>query len=227
VLGSGHIGIWLGRREEKEIIAACGKHLEKISEIVGKFKVFIDAFCDGDTERAKALAKEIVDLEREADGIKEGIMDNLMESSFHPMDQDEIIRLVTTSDDIAAHIKSATRKMSYTHTEDIPESIKAELKELVNTLVEENAALTETVEALSRNRGSVTEKAEKTERLEEKVDDLRLNFVAHILKWGDRAPHVSDWLMIKEVAENIESASDKIEDTADVLRSIVILRGRR
>ncbi len=226
MLGSGHIGFWLGQRSEREAISACEKHLEKIFAIVNKFKLFIDDYLGGDLEKAKALSSEIISLEREADKTKEGIINDLMGSSLHPMDQDEIIRLVMTSDDIAAHIKSATRKMQYAHPNDIPDDVKFRIKELVGILLEEAMSLMDTIQSLIKKDGGVVSKAEKTERLEEKIDDLRVDLIAKILVWGDRAEHVSDWLMIKEVVENIESASDRMEDTADLLRTIAILRNK-
>jgi len=226
MLGSGSMGIWLGRQAEKEVIGACEAHLNKIFEIVDRFQVFINDYCDSDVEEARFKAKEIVTLEREADSIKEGIIDNLMKSTLHPMDQDEIIRLVLTADDIAAQLKSTTRKLLYTHPNEIPVNIKMGLKDLVNTLIDESGALRETINALIKNRDDVKDKAEKTERLEETIDDLRVDLLAQILKWGDISEHVSDWIMMKEAVENIEMASDKIEDTADVLRAIAILRGR-
>jgi predicted phosphate transport protein (TIGR00153 family) len=227
MLGSGHIGIWMGRHEEKAIISICDKHLDKIFSIVNKFKIFTDIYCSGDVEEATKLSKEIAALEREADEIKEEVIDNLMGSTLHPMDQDEIIRLILTSDDIAAQLKSATRKLLFSHAADIPEIVKSGLRQMVNTLIEEAAALMETKAALQNNRNDVIAKAEKTERLEEVIDDLRVDLLAQILDWGDKATHIRDWLMIKEAVENIEMSSDKVEDTADVIRAIAILRGRK
>jgi uncharacterized protein Yka (UPF0111/DUF47 family) len=66
--------------------------------------------------------------------------------------------------------------------------------------------------------------AEETERIEEAIDDLRVDLLAQVLKWGDNYKYISNWLMIKEAIENIESASDEMENTADILRAMAILR---
>ncbi|MEM1739102.1 MAG: hypothetical protein QXW62_03100, partial [Candidatus Methanomethylicaceae archaeon] len=76
------------------------------------------------------------------------------------------------------------------------------------------------------NKGDVKKMAEKTERLEEIIDDVRVDVRAQVLKWGDSCEYVSNWLMIKESIENIESASDKMEDTADILRAMTIFRAK-
>lgn len=227
MLGSGHIGIWMGRQAEREIISASEKHLEQIFTIVEKMQEFINSYCSNNIEEATRKAHEISSLEREADEIKERIIDGLMNSTLHPMDQDEIIRLILTSDDIAAQLKSTTRKLLYTHPSEVPENIKNGLKDMMNVVVEEALALRRTIESLAQNGKDVRENAEKTERLEEAIDDMRVDLLAQILKWGDLSEHVSDWIMLKESVENIEMASDKIEDTADVIRAIAILRGRR
>ncbi len=227
MFGTGHVAIWLARQTEKEIIGSCEKHLTTIFTIVDKFKVFMEKYSQNNVEESRYLANEISDLEREADRIKEGIIENLMKSALHPMDQDEIIKLVTTSDDIAAHIKSATRKLLYTSPSDVPEHIKSGLISIVNTLVEEKNALKEAIDALTSKNGNVRAMAERTERLEESIDDMRVDLLAQVLKWGDSSKHVSNWLMLKEAIENIETSSDRMEDTADVLRAMAILRGKQ
>ncbi|MBC7112686.1 MAG: DUF47 family protein [Candidatus Methanomethyliales bacterium] len=227
MFGTGHVAVWLARQTEREIIGSCEKHLTMIFTIVDKFKTFIEKYSQNNIEESRYLANEISDLERNADKIKEGIIENLMKSAIHPMDQDEIIKLITVSDDIAAHLKSATRKLLYTSPEDVPSHIKSGLVFIVNTLVEEKNALKETIEALSSKNGSVRVMAEKTERLEESIDDMRVDLLAQVLKWGDTSKHVSNWLMLKESIENIETASDRMEDTADVLRAMAILRGKQ
>ncbi|MGC8935917.1 MAG: DUF47 domain-containing protein [Candidatus Methanomethylicaceae archaeon] len=227
MFGTGHVAIWLARQTEKEIIGSCEKHLTTIFTIVDKFKVFMEKYSQNNVEESRYLANEISDLEREADRIKEGIIENLMKSALHPMDQDEIIKLVTTSDDIAAHIKSATRKLLYTSPSDVPEHIKSGLISIVNALVEEKNALKEAIDALTSKNGNVRAMAERTERLEESIDDMRVDLLAQVLKWGDSSKHVSNWLMLKEAIENIETSSDRMEDTADVLRAMAILRGKQ
>jgi predicted phosphate transport protein (TIGR00153 family) len=221
-----HIGIWMGRQSEKEIISFAEKHLEKIFTIAEKMQDFIVHYCNNDIESATRLAHEVIVLEREADEIKETIIDRLMTKPLHPMDQDEIIRLVLTSDDIAAHIKSAIRKMLYTHPKEVPPHIKDGLKEIVSLLLQESKFLKNTLESLAENKNTVKENAEKTERIEEIIDDKRVDLLAQVLKWGDVSEHVSDWIMLKESVENIETASDKMEDTADVIRIIAIMRGK-
>jgi predicted phosphate transport protein (TIGR00153 family) len=225
-LGSGHLGIWLGRQASKENIMASKEHLKRVFDIVALTRELVYSFVMNDNEVATRKAQAIVKLEREADEIKQEILDKLMKGSLHPMDQEEIIRLILTADDIAAHCKSSARKILYIHSNEVPLQIKEGLKGMVDLLEDEANALRLTIDALVKGNNEVAENAEKTERLEEAIDDVRVDLLAQILKWGDVSEHVSDWIMMKEAVENIEAASDKIEDTADVLRQIAIMRGK-
>ena len=225
-LGSGHVGVWLGRQASKENIMASWEHLKRIFDIISLIREMIVSFTNDDNEEAARKAKAIVEMEREADDIKEEVIDKLMNSALHPLDQEEIIKLIMTADDIAAHCKSTARKLLYVHSNEVPPHIKEGLKGIVDLLYDEANALRLTIEALVKGTNDVTENAEKTERLEEAIDNARVDLLAQILKWGDMSEHVSDWIMLKEAVENIEIASDKIEDTADVLREIAIMRGK-
>ncbi len=205
---------------------ASWEHLKRIFDIISLIREMIVSFTNDDNEEAARKAKAIVEMEREADDIKEEVIDKLMNSALHPLDQEEIIKLIMTADDIAAHCKSTARKLLYVHSNEVPPHIKEGLKGIVDLLYDEANALRLTIEALVKGTNDVTENAEKTERLEEAIDDARVDLLAQILKWGDMSEHVSDWIMLKEAVENIEIASDKIEDTADVLREIAIMRGK-
>lgn len=225
--GSGNVGVWMGRQAEKELLSISEKHLEKIFQIVEKMREFIILYNDDNIEMAREKGKEITSLEREADQIKENVIDVLMNSTLHPMDQDEIIRLILTADDVAAQFKASSRKLLNTHPNEIPEYIKSDLKAMIDAIIDESVALKKTIDSLAEDKNAVIANAEKTERIEEAIDDMRVDILAKILKWGDQSEHVSDWIMLKEAVENMEMGSDKMEDVADVLRAIAILRGRR
>jgi uncharacterized protein Yka (UPF0111/DUF47 family) len=76
MLGSGHIGVWLSRQTEKEVISSCEDHLSKVFQVVDKFKQFIEKYVNNDVEGCHHLAIEISNLEREADQIKKILLKN-------------------------------------------------------------------------------------------------------------------------------------------------------
>lgn len=195
-------------------------HFDKVLEIARSFKEYISSYVDGKIEEASDRYETIFRLERQADDEKEKIISEVSRGPFHPMDREDIIRLVLTMDDIAANLKSAARKLLYTDATDAPERIRKDLAQLTDLLVEIVSRLGNTLDALIRGSKETLKLADAVERKEEEIDEFRHDLIAKILRWGDSSGRLSNVLMIKEAIENIEAASDKAEDVADLIRSI-------
>jgi len=56
----------------------------------------------------------VFESERKADDIKRRIIRELSEEFVHPIDREELIRLILATDDIATFAKEASRMASYT-----------------------------------------------------------------------------------------------------------------
>ena len=82
--------------------------------------------------------------------------------------------------------------------------------------------LGEALDALISGSKKVLKLADAVERKEEEIDEFRHDLIAKILSWGDSTKNFSNVIMLKEAIENIENASDKGEDVADLIRAIAI-----
>ncbi len=213
---------WLGWSRQREVYKICIKHFDKIIEVVKELREFIIKFRECDVEGCKKVFDEIFRLEREADNIKENIIFELCRGPLHPIDREDIMRLILTIDDIAAHAKSAARKLIYVEPCYVPEDIRESILKLTEMSYEAIFHLKEAVDNLIKKPTISIKEAEKVERIEEEVDEYRVNLIAGILKWGDKADLVSHWLMVKEAVENIENMTDRMEDTADVIRGLAV-----
>lgn len=213
---------WLGWSRQREVYKICIKHFDKVVCVVEKLHEFIIKFKNCEVEGCKKLFSEIFNLEREADNIKESIILELSQGPLQPIDREDIMRLMLTIDDIAAHAKAAARKLSFVDPCYIPEHIRNSLVELVEMSCGAVKHLKEAIYNLIKKPQLSIDEAEKVERIEEEVDEYRVNLIADILKWGDTTNKVSHWLMVKEAIENIENMTDKMEDTADVIRGLAI-----
>jgi len=127
-------------------------------------------------------------------------------------------------DDIAANLKSAARKLLYSDPKEVPENVKNDLLKLSDMMITIVQRLEEALDALTRGSKDTLKFADNVERMEEEIDDFRSELIAKILKWGDESRKISSLLMLKEAVENVENASDRAEDVADVIRGIVAVR---
>ena len=197
------------------------RHLSKINDLTKTFRKFVEAFVRGNLDDMRKLYEDIFDIEREADNEKEKIIIEVSRGPFHPIDREDIMRLVLTMDDIAANIKSASRKMLYSNPESVPTDVKNEFLKLGDMIIEIVSRLETALDALIEGSKDTLKLADSVERKEEEIDDFRVELIAKILKWGDETGKLSSLLMLKEAVENLENASDKAEDVADIIRGII------
>jgi len=221
---SSNITVWLSRREEKKILSLCKAHLDKIVETVKGMKQVAYSFCNEDINTLEESYKKTFDSEREADDIKHRIMRDVSTGPLHPIDREEVIRLVLTADNIAEEAKSGANKLRFASTEGLTDEIKANLREMADRCVEIVERLRMAFEKLDEGANAAIEAADQVERLEESIDEFRLGLIKMVLKCGDEVKSLGPWIMLLNAIENMEDVSDRSEDVADVLRSIAILR---
>jgi len=215
--------VWLGREREKAILELCRQHMAKIVETVNQMGENVHAFCDMDAKRAEDAFKRVFKVEREADDTKRRILDELSKGIFHPINRDEIIRLVLTADDIATNAKATTRRLRLIPPRKLDKRLKGRLREFSDTLLEIAKLLGKSFEALPKEPGEARKLADEVERLEEKIDDFRMeSMMPEVVAWGDRSGRSGLSLMLKDVIDHMEDIADRCEDVADVIRGIAI-----
>ena len=217
-----YTSIWIGRDRERDILKQLlERHLSKVISLATVLKEFSQSFLSDSSEGMEKAFKEIFRLEREADDEKQNIIIQLSKGPFHPMDREDIMRLVLTMDDIAANIKAASRKLLYVNPVDVPNEVKKDVVELTNMVYNIVMSLEAALKGLIEGSKDVLKLADNVERNEEDIDEFRVGLIAKVLKWGEETKRISTLLMLKEAMENLENASDRTEDVADIIRGIV------
>jgi predicted phosphate transport protein (TIGR00153 family) len=213
---------WVSRRRHEEVIQYYIQHVDKIIKVTEHAKKIIEAFMQNDRKSAENEWSEVFRYEKEADDIKRQILSELSREIFHPIDREDIIRLVLTSDDIAAYAKAWSRRLILLSIGSIPQDILNKLFVMASKVHEATLIMRGASEKLMSNPKEVLELANKIEALEEEVDDIRHEVFKDILNFCEQTK-ISQCLMAKEVMDSIENSADKCEDVADVLRSIALL----
>ena len=223
---SSNITVWLSRREEKKVLNLCKSHLDKIVETVKEMKGVVYSFCNEDLDALEEHYKNAFNSERAADDIKHGILREVSTGPLHPIDREEVIRLVLTADDIAENAKSGARKLRLASSGCLNEEIITMLQEMADRCVEIVERVRTALDKLGENSDAAIETADQVERLEESIDEFRLILIKRILNCKQHVISIKSlgpWLMLLNAIENMENVSDRSEDVADVIRSIAIL----
>ena len=184
----------------------------------------ITAFHEGDVPRAKQLASDASNSEKGADDIKKRILDDLGKGMFHPIDRDEILRLVLEEDGIASNAKASVGKLTMIPREMMPDSLTGKLVEMAEKLVSTVQVMSEAFSALVNGSGDVFDLCQSVENHEEEIDDFRAGLIGeHLLPWCQEPSRAGLCIILKEAMDNMEKVADQAEDVADVIRSIAIL----
>lgn len=214
---------WVGSRLGREALQSVVTHLSLILEVSKSSLEFFKCFKENDLSGVQKYFSEIFNYEREADNVKRRILEELSKGFIHPIDRDEIVRLVLVADDIAAYIKAATRRATLVDPKLIDYEIKFYAIVMCEKVLQAIQLLREAVMVLHSEPNKALSIANDIERIEEEVDEIRLKALSKVLKFCDQS-EMSTCIVSKEIIDSLENSADRCEDSADVVRVIAVLR---
>jgi predicted phosphate transport protein (TIGR00153 family) len=162
-------------------------------------------------------SRRIKAVEHDADTIAHQTLELLHKSFITPIERGDIHRIVSRLDDILDYIEAASQRFwLYEISEATPEA-----KEMARVLVRSTEAVKVTVDSLRDLKDSSRIRAACVEinRLENECDTLLRLAVARLFKEERDPLTVIKW---KEIYENIEDATDRCEDVANVIEGVVL-----
>jgi predicted phosphate transport protein (TIGR00153 family) len=164
-----------------------------------------------------AIAKELQDLEHEGDALTHTIFSELNSTFVTPFDREDIHLLASALDDICDYIDGAASRMVLYRINKIPEP----MKQLIDVLALSVLDLEKGVHLLRHlNRfDELREVFKSVNDYENQADTIFENAVADLFKKEKNAITV---IKVKELLVGLETATDKCEDAANVLESILI-----
>jgi len=161
--------------------------------------------------------RNIEKLEHKGDEIAHEIFNELGKNFITPFDREDIHRLISCIDDVLDYVHGASKRMElYKITNFTPEIIK--LSELIQTCgVEIHVAILE-LKSL-KNIRKVTDACVRINSIENHADDIFDNAVAKLF---EEEKDARELIKMKEILSALETATDKAEDCANVLESIIV-----
>jgi uncharacterized protein len=165
-------------------------------------------------EDLKAIASRIKDLEHKGDDLTHKVIDELNKTFITPIDREDIHDLCAALDDVLDLIDAAaTRIVLFKITEPIHA-----VPDICAVLLKQAETIGAAVSNLQDN-DHVIERCIEINRLENDADRL---FQIAIATLFDEVKDPIDVIKRKEIIETLETATDKAEDVANVLESIIV-----
>ena len=172
---------------------------------------------NADGDKRKTLIKEISRLEHVGDEITHQIFHELGSNFITPFDREDIQRLASVLDDVLDFIHGSAKRIELYKIETIhPSMIK--LGELILECAQElNKAIPQLKDM--RDVSLIREACVKINSIENHADDIFDMAVARLFEEETNAVEI---IKIKEILSALETATDRAEDAANVLESILI-----
>jgi len=176
-----------------------------------------DAVHTADLEQRKVLYKKVKDLEHRGDEITHQVHLELGKNFITPFDREDIHTLASALDDIADYVFDAANRMELYHVDHITEPIK----ELASLIVEAVHALSKGMKELQnlKNVRSIADACVRVNSVENKADYVYNKAVGDLFLYEKDAISL---IKYKEVLATLETATDRCEDVANVLESILV-----
>ena len=192
----------------------------------GDFITLADRIVSGATLLERMLASDppawdtalqIKQVESECDALTHNIIQRLNQTFVTPIDREDIHALAKSLDDVMDAIDAAaavTRRYRMAQ-------LRYGARELASLTWQSSMQVKVAVEALERKK-EVHQLAVEVNRLENSADDLHDEALRRLFEEERDAITLIKW---KEVLDLLEEATDRCEDVANVLESVVVKHG--
>ena len=170
-----------------------------------------------DFDRRAKLIKEVEEMEHVNDNYTHRIFTELGKNFITPFDREDIHYLATSLDDIADYIYSAAKKINFYHVNPDDIGIQKMADLIALGCVQVHKAVTELRNM--KNMRQITDALVAINSIENQGDDI---FDMSIERLFATEPDAKEVIKKREIYQVMEIVTDKCEDAANVIESIII-----
>ncbi len=200
-------------------------HIDKVRTCVDQIKPLFDAQLSGDYKKVQQISEKIIQLEYDADKIKNDIRDHLPQSIFLAVDKRDFMQLLSAQDDIADSTEDLAVILRIRQLAN-PDDLKEPLNDLVDHVVMSASSACDLIHELENlleaSFGGV--EAEKVEKACHQLAtyeweaDKKQFVLAQKLFSLDDSLSSADLLLWNEVSKKLGAVADKSEQIGKTLR---------
>jgi len=180
--------------------------------LIGGARTLVELF--GNYRDVEKQVDQIQRIEREGDELTHAILTKLNQTFITPFDREDIHQLASKLDDVLDFINaSGARLVMYRITAPPPAAA-----ELAKIILMQSQELQKAVSLMQKN-GNILAHCVEINRLENEADQVSQQAIAGLF---EREKDPINLIKIKELLEFLERATDKAEDVANVLETVVL-----
>ncbi|MEO5936079.1 MAG: DUF47 family protein [Terriglobales bacterium] len=180
---------------------------------IGEGARLLKAILD-DFENVEVRVKQLKDLEHKGDEMTHAVLIKLNQTFITPFDREDIHQLASKLDDVIDYVYAAGERLVMYKILQAPPAVS----ELAGVIIRQADQLSKAVSMLEKH-DNVLEICVEINRLENEADQIGRTALAALF---EREKDPINLIKIKELIEVLETATDKAEDAANVLESVVL-----
>jgi uncharacterized protein len=170
-----------------------------------------------DFEKRGVLISQLEDMEHHNDEFTHNIFTELGKNFITPFDREDIHYLASALDDIADYIYASAKKINFYKVNPSDQGIQ----KMADIIVQGTDSVRTAVLELRnmKNMRNITDALVKINSLENQADDV---FDMSIDRLFETEPDAKEVIKKREIYQVMEVVTDKCEDAANVIESIII-----
>ena len=168
-----------------------------------------------DYKDVPASVQKIKDIEHKGDDMTHAVVIKLNQTFITPFDREDIHALASALDDVLDFINSAADRLLMYKITSAPNAAT----KLADVIVRQSDELSKAVSLLEKNQQKVLEHCVEVNRLENEADAVARDAIGKLFQ-EEKDP--IQLIKIKELLEVLETATDKAEDAANVLETVIL-----
>jgi predicted phosphate transport protein (TIGR00153 family) len=214
---------WFSKRRKFRVLEMADRQMTLAIDTVIELEKSINAALNANKEKAIASFNKLSTAEHEIDELRRTVFEELTRGSLDSKDREDIMHLVKRLDQMADHVKDASRAVIVLLEAEVPKGMWEQFALTANDLVDCAKTLRKAIENLGTNAEKAMELAKQVDVIEGRVDEKYVQSKALLLKLC-KETDAATILLLKDLIEEMEHVADACDDTADYVRILTVSR---
>jgi predicted phosphate transport protein (TIGR00153 family) len=191
---------------------------EQVADNVGIMsKHLITVMNEPDFDKRQQIITQMEDIEHASDMLTHSIFTELGRNFITPFDREDIHYLASALDDIADYVYATAKKINFYRINPNDTGMQ-KLAEIIHQSAQEVRKAVGELRNM-KNMRLITESLVKINSLENQADDM---YDMSIERLFAMEPDAKEVIKKREIYQAMETATDKCEDAANVIESIIV-----
>ena len=214
---------WFSKRRKFKVLEMADRQMTLAIDTVIELEKAINAALNGNKEKAIASFNKLSSVEHEIDELRRIVFEELTRGSLQSKDREDIMHLVKRLDQMADHVKDASRAVILLLETKVPKEMWKQFAQTAKDLVDCAKTLLKAIEKLGTDPPKAMELAKQIDEIEGLVDEKYLKSKELLLKYSNEID-AATILLLKDLIEEMEHVADACDDTADYVRILTVSR---